>query len=473
MRRYTIIAGLGLLGICACSENIMDAIDRNPNQPTDVPVSLLLPQAAMNTVRGIGAGGTAQAAANFVEHTAVVRINPITPRNVDDSMWNATYSSLMDLAIIIERGSAGGAEEGEHTYVGIAKVLYAFALASATDMYGEMPHSQALRGSEERNPPFDEQEEMYTYLLALLDEAIVDLGQPAISDPGSHDLIFQGDTALWRATAYGLKARYLNRLSNIDPTGSAEAALEASSRSFAGPHEGFIFRQYQTSDANQNPYAAHQRSQNTWAVSTTFLQIMNEYTDAGVADDPRADLWWHTIDDEFVGAPPGRAVEDGGHVIYSSPKLQTIIAQDAEQPVMTFDELKFIEAEAHLRLGNASAAYEAYEEAVRAGLLRTGVSAAAAEAYMNQGNVLPGPDNLTLEDILTQKYMSFWLVQAEEAYADIRRTNIPDVARFVHPDGFPLRIPYPLAELDRNANAPRHINDVTIYSIPVWWAQRP
>jgi predicted RNA-binding protein with TRAM domain len=96
----------------------------------------------------------------------------------------------MDLAIIIERGSAGGAEEGEHTYVGIAKVLYAFALASATDMYGEMPHSEALLGGEQRNPPFDEQEEMYTYLLALLDEAIVDLGQPAISDPGSHDLIF-------------------------------------------------------------------------------------------------------------------------------------------------------------------------------------------------------------------------------------------------------------------------------------------
>lgn len=460
------------LAVCGCSDNVMDAIDTNPNQPTEVPVSLLLPSAAMNTVRNINGGTTSQATSNFVEHTSIVRINPLTPRQVSGSMWGTIFNSLMDLRIIIERGSEGGAQEGEYEYVGIAKVLYAFALASATDMYGEMPHSQALHGSDERNPAFDSQEEIYTYVLELLDEAVADLGRGSLTDPGNADLIFQGDTERWTETAHGLKARYHNRLSNMDPDGSAQAALAAIESSFGGPGEGFIFSQYEASNDNQNPYAAHQRGQNTWAVSTTFLDIMAEYTETDISDDPRADLWWHRIDGELVGAPPGRAVEDGSHVIYSSPSLETIIAQDADQPLLTYDELKFIEAESHLRLGDAAAAHDAYEEAVRAALLRTGVAEADAEAYMGQRGVLPGADDLTLEDVMSQKYISFWLVQAEEAFADIRRTNIPAMDRFVHPDGFPLRIPYPLDEPDRNSNAPTDINDVTIYTTPVWWGMR-
>lgn len=457
------------LAVGGCSDDVMDAIDTNPNQPTQVPVSLLLPSATMNAVRNVNGGTTSHATSNFVEHTTIVRINPLTPRQASGSMWGTVFSTLMDLKIIIERGSEGGAQQGEYTYVGIAKVLYAFALASATDMYGDMPHSHALRGSEERNPPFDSQEEIYAYVLELLDEAVVDLGRNALTNPGSADLVFQGATERWIATANGLKARYHNRLSNIDPQGSAEAALAALAASFHGPDEGFIFRRYEASEAHQNPYASHQRGSNTWAVSTTFLEIMGEYTETDVSQDPRADLWWHRIDGELVGAPPGRAVEDGGHVIYSSPSLQTIIAQDAEQPLLTFDELKFIEAEAHLRLGDAVTAHDAYEAAVRAALHRAGATEAAMETYVNQGGVLPGAAGLTLDHVMTQKYISFWLVQAEEAFADVRRTNIPDVNRFVHPDGFPLRIPYPLDEIDRNSNAPTHINDVTIYTIPVWW----
>jgi hypothetical protein len=334
-------------------------------------------------VRGINGGGTSQATSNFIEHTAIVRINPLPPQSAT-GMWGSTYSSLMDLKIIMERGSEGGAQEGEYTYVGIAKVLYAFALASATDMFGDMPHSQALQGSGERNPPFDSQEEIYNYVLNLLDEAVTDLGTSALTNPGNIDLVFQGNTDMWTKTAYALKARYHNRLSNIDPQGSAQAALEAIQQSFTGPAENFMFTHYEATNANQNPYAAQQRSQNIWAVSTTFLDILSEYTENGVEDDPRADVWWHRIEGEFVGAPPGDAVEDGSHVVYSSPSPETIIAQDAVQPMMTYDELKFIEAESHFLLNNHGAAYASYEEAVRTGMLRTCVGESDVEAYMTQ-----------------------------------------------------------------------------------------
>jgi hypothetical protein len=58
-----------------------------------------------------------------------------------------------------------------------------------------------------------------------------------------------------------------------------------------------------------------------------------------------------------------------------------------------------------------------------------------------EGNVAVGEDNLTLENIITQKYIAFWLFQPIEAYNDYRRTLIPDLNNPVSPP--PNRFPYP------------------------------
>lgn len=451
----------------SCSEDIMDEIDTNPNSPTDVPIALLLPQATANTVSAIAGGAAAQAIANFVEHTTNVRLNPLEPWNVSSSHWNSTYDGLSDLSIIIQKGSADGEEEDNYAYVGIAKVMYAYTLGSATDLFGDMPHSEALQGSLNRTPSFDSQEEIYAYLQALLDEAIADLGRASITNPENLDLIFQGNTEMWIKTAYALKARFYNRLSTIDPQQSAQNALQAIGSSFSNPGENCIFNAYQPGTANDNPYAAFQKGQNVYAVSTTFVDILNEFTDAGFTD-PRADYWLYKINEEIVGAPSGNNQSDVAHVLYSSPSLETILSDDAPLPLITYDELKFIEAEAYFRLGDTDAAYTAYQEAVSTSLLRTGIPEAETEAYMNQGSVLPGVSGLSLEHIIKQKYISFWLLQATEAYNDWRRTGIPEMR---NPEGTTLRLPYPLDEISRNPSTPDNINDVTIFTIPVWWDQ--
>jgi hypothetical protein len=85
-----------------------------------------------------------------------------------------------------------------------------------------------------------------------------------------------------------------------------------------------------------------------------------------------------------------------------------------------------------------------------------------------QTTVFPGEDALDLEHIMNQKYLSFWMFQSLEAFNDYRRTGIPEMS---NPLGTPLRLPYPVAEINRNPNTPLDINNVTIYDIPVWWAQ--
>ena len=451
----------------SCSNDTLDDIDTNPNEPTDVPISSLLPQATISTITGVAGDGAGEYAPYFIEHVTNVHVNPRRPEDVNEDVWNSTYNTLMDLQIIVDKGSEGGNEAGFYAAVGVAKVLYAYTLSVGTDFFGEMPHSEALRGSANRRPAFDEQETIYAFMQQLLDEAIADLNRESLGDIASIDLVFAGDTERWEKTAYALKARLYNRLSNVNPEQSAQNALDAISQSFTSPEDNFVFDGYLTGLTNDNPWAAVQKSQDTYAVSTTFIDLLNNFTEPDFTD-PRAERWFTKIEDEFVGAPPGEAQTDQDHTTYSAPSTETVLNDEAPQPLLTYDELKFIEAEAQWRLGSESEAYEAYQEAVRAALQRAGISEEDLETYVNQGTVFPGEENLTLEHIIGQKNISFWMFQSAEAYNDYRRTGIP--GQLNHPRGPLLRLPYPPSELNLNPNAPDNINDVTIYQIPVWWA---
>lgn len=453
--------------LLSCSDEILDEINSNPNAPTDVPISLLLPQATISTIHGVAGDGGGEFASFFVEHATNVHLNPRLPFNVNSTVWGNTYSTLKDLRAIINKGSEGGNEEGQYTAVGIAKVLYAYTLSVGTDFFGEMPHSEALQGSENRAPAFDSQETLYTVLQQLLDEAIADLAKPSVGDVGRIDLIFEGDKEMWTKTAYALKARLHNRLSNIDPLGSAQDALDALELAYTSEIEHFTFDGYLPGNTNDNPWTGWQKQEQTYAVSETFIDLLQSFNDPGFTD-PRAEKWFTKINGEFVGAPSGEAQTDLTHAIYSAPSTATVLYDDAPQPMITYDEMKFIEAEAQLRLGNAALANAAYEEAVTAALRRARIADADITAYVNQGIVFPSEGNLTLEHIIKQKNISFWMFQSIEAYNDQRRTGIPQMN---DPRGTPLRLPYPPSEVNRNPNTPPDINDVTIYERNVWWAQ--
>lgn len=461
-----LLAGVFACFLPSCSDDILDEINENPNAPTDVPISLLLPQATISTIHGVAGDGGGEYACFFVEHNTNVHLNPRLPFNVNNNVWNSTYFTLKDLRIIIEKGSEGGSEEGNYAAVGIAKILYAYTLSVGTDFFGEMPHTEALQGSEGRSPAFDDQQTIYAFLQQTLDEAIADLDRESIGEISRIDLIFEGDTEMWKKTAYALKARLYNRLSNNDPAASAQNALDALSNAYATEEEGFIFDGYLAGNTNDNPWTGWQKQEQTYAVSTTFIDLVQSFNDPGFAD-PRAERWFTKIDGEFVGAPPGESQTDLTHSIYSAPSTETVLYDESPQPMLTYDEMKFIEAEAQLRLGNLPEANAAYEEAVMAACRRAGIAEGDIDAYVSQGTVFPGEGGLTLDHIIKQKNIAFWMFQSLEAYNDQRRTGIPAMN---DPRGTPLRLPYPPSEVNRNPNTPSNINDVTIYEIPVWWA---
>src|SRR5690554_1525076 len=475
MKKLIYISIIFISGIflqTACTHDIFDEIDTDPNNPTAVEVDFILPIAQVRCVHDLLAGNGARYISSYIEHHCNVHLNAYWPDR-GTSQFNLAYTVLKDTKEIIDIGS----EQNKWVHVGIAQVIHALALSTLTDIFGDVPYTEALQGSEFRNPVYDSQESIYNNIFQILDEAIANLAKQAINTPGQTDMLLNGNVEMWTKVAWGLKARLANRLSNIDPNGSATNALNYLQNSFSSPDEILKFDKYAASGSSYtNMFSYQEQIEKCFATSLTMLNVLNSFNDPGYVD-PRAEKWFVKINGEIIGAPNGQNIPDVAHVNYSPISTVNVLYPSAPVIVLTYDELKFIEAEANMRLGNLPEANNAYKTAVEATLTRQGLTPEEIVSYTSQGNVYTDDESLTLDMIIRQKWLSFFISQPIEAYNDYRRTGIPVLHNTVENlgfqtvDGIPQRMPYPVEEIARNSNAPTDINNVTIYTRKVWWAK--
>lgn len=467
IKRFTYVIILVSL-IFSCSEDSLTEIDTNPNVVNDAPLNSLLPQLIISYSNEIvGAGAATQAGFMSEQTSGVLGFNSYTDLEGASSVaWENGYLMLNDLEFM----KAKAIENEAWTYAGIADILKAFTLTTLIDLYGDIPYSEALQ-PEIRNPVFDEHETLYPQIHKILDDAIDNLGKSDSNLPAQDDLIFNGNQVLWTKTAYGLKARIFNKLSNLDATNSAQNALSAIASSFTSAEENFSVKIYNNSLENGNPYSVAQNSQPRSAVGKVYEVMLSFTPNAIVEEDPRSIVWFSTIDGVRVAAPSGVADADFGEprldgAIYSKPLFLKSTA--ASLPILTYNELLFIEAEANLRLGNFSEAYSAYQEAVQLALEESYNFSAEAQidpadisTYLEYSEVSPGEGNLTLENVISQKYIYFFKYQWIEAYNETRKF---DFFPTTNPQGRANRMVYPISEVTRNPNTPSDVNFSTIFS---------
>lgn len=463
-----------VFGSSACDEDTLDRIDTNPNNPEDVSVNLLMPQVTINVPTAVTGVDLAWYSSVFVRHTAGVhaqlqeadRRSGLTDATLVNNVWTNIYAGVLpDLNLIIQKGSDGGSQAGNWVHVGIAKVLKAYSLSVATDAWGPVPASEAGQGVENRKPNFDRQQAVYNQIQTLLDEAIADFAKQAATNPGNQDLIYSGNVSRWVKAAYSLKARYHNRLSNINPTASATAALAAAQNGFTSAADNFTFNRYVATAIGEHPWWQERNDRGHHAVSTVFIETLQNLNDprlqAMVAPAPTPGT--------ITGAPNGTLTNDQASKLFSDPTL-LVLSPNSPMPMMTFDELKFIEAEANLRLGNTAAAFTAYQAGIRAAMIRQiNASDAAITAYLANAALPQSAATLTRADIIRQKWIAFFLFQPFEAYNDWRRTNLPAFIND-HPIAPPpVRFPYPQSEIDANNEKVPNIRGTQIFTNPIWW----
>ena len=104
--------------------------------------------------------------------------------------------------------------EGAYHYMAAADVFHAMGFMDMVDLYGEMPYTEALTANP--SPAYDDGKTIFYGCLDKLDEAIAlfSKSQEAGATPlGEGDMWCGGDPQQWIKLCYGLKARWLNKLS--------------------------------------------------------------------------------------------------------------------------------------------------------------------------------------------------------------------------------------------------------------------
>ncbi len=447
----------------------MNDIDTDPVNPLDVRIELLIPSVTAGVPYYTNGTDLGWISSVFVEYTtgtfskmrSVDRRQNINSKLANNAWLNVYTGPLKNLKIIIDKGSFGGEEEGNWKYVGIAQVLYAYTFSVVTDIWGQVPFKEALEGADGRKPAYDKQQEIYDDLHIMLDSAIVNLQKTSIQTPGEEDLIYQGKTEKWVKAAWALKARLYNHCSKRKPQESATNALNCIKNAFDSPDDDMVFSEWSGSDDinNQNPWYRHHEERGELSISKTIYDLMN-----GLRD-PRIPVYFDTakvfIFSPFIPAPNGTADEDAAGTKYSKI-AEGFLYEDVPLPMLTYEEMMFIKAEAELRLNNKPLANNAYEMALAAALERTEISDIESLYYRIQNSVSPSQEGISLRHIIQQKYIALYPYQSIEAYNDFRRTGYPSMN---NPYGTPERFPYPQNEISTNGD---NVPDVEIND-GVWW----
>jgi hypothetical protein len=219
-KKISALAMIALL-CTASSCDIFDLdVNKNPNQPSQAALNLLLTNVQLN------ASATFAAGLNDATMGFMALTTSTDDFNMNNSSWNATWNylysnPLKDLQGIIdataEQRAAGAANPH---YEGIAKVLKAYYFSLMVDLWGDVPYSDAFKGNGAEPslaPAFDDDQAIYSDLLTLLDEAVVHFDETS-PVPVNGDVMYGGDVDLWTLAANSLKLKLLVQISRKDPS---------------------------------------------------------------------------------------------------------------------------------------------------------------------------------------------------------------------------------------------------------------
>lgn len=442
----------------ACTGDF-EEMNTNPNDPVTVSPALLLPNGIQVSVdRWWGHSTRYQrlnidAAMCWIQHLARnIYINAEgdtyeIPLTVSSGTWDALYNdALVNFESMIQLARADGEFENPN-YEGVGRVMKSFTFAYMTEVFGPIPYSQALKGADavERinSPAYDSMEAIYAGLLAdlALANELLDVDGPAISG----DIMFGGDILRWKKFANSLRLKLANRQASKKQAASATIMTTILSDPDMYPvftgNDDYAFLMHSDVIGSRNKMFDVFSTRSDWNISTTLINKLLEL------DDERVRVYAEpAASGEYAGLPNG--LTDAAAATFTASTLgDRFVKPTAPSVLMTFAELKFIEAEAALKGYIAGDATVLLEEAISASFDQYGLSMPAD--YMDRLGVV------SEEVIMTQKWIALF-GQGIEAWTEYRRTGYP-VMPPPHPssvftnDGvLPTRIIYPTSEYSLN-----------------------
>ena len=420
------------LTFTSCEDFVGGDINSDPNNPPAVPITAQMASIQINIADVYGGAfsrfncmltqqveGVARQWSSFNQYTG------LTP-NRFDAAWTNVYEAILNEIKIAKANASAG---GNTRYLGVLNVLEAYTLMTAADVWDDIPFSDALNGFDTPSPTFDSQSDVYSTVYQLLNEAENLINGPeGTINPGSEDQYFGGSLANWTATINAIRARGL--LHQGDYAGAMDAAMN----SYTSASDNMSYTYPDANSAGQW-YRFNRDRTGDLEFHPTIRGMMTDLVDTFRLK--RYDVTFNT----------------------SHPYLVPTF----DQELITYREMQFIIAECALRTGTGDA-HTAYLNGIRASFARSGASDANYDEYVSRDMVDPGSGGLTLEHVMTQKYIGLFL--QPEVYNDFRRTGIPALTP-VSGTAVPVRWDYPSNEYLFNSNLDE--GSVDIFTDRVGW----
>ncbi len=468
MKKVIVLFIIAAVGISSCQKGFLSNLQNNPNSPTSSAATpqLVLP-GTLTSIINITNGTSYQSEAAWMGYwnyapgySFVSSVQNYVLSSGGPEHWDDYYGVLANLNFIISETS----DPKQANYNAIANILEAVCFKGLVDNYNNVPYTQALKGSGNFSPSYDNGSDIYDSLVAKLDAAIssiqANLGNSDVSVPASDDIMFTGNMNQWLVLANTIKLKLLVQEAAVTSK-AAYLSSEAASTASVG---------YLTSDALVNPgYSASQPSP-MWggfgvtpsgAIAGSFTFIVGNETAIDFykqSNDPRLGYFYCqrgqnptnpsystvslplTNNDylaNYLGSQNSLPAPGGSGI---GPGLAQGPTQSAV--FMLAAESYFIQAEATVRgwlAGGASAAQTLYQKGITASFeyLNVGGSTASADTYAatyyGQANTsfvtfpTSASSDSLIHTIITQKWAALNGISTVEAFNDWRRTFDPNM----------------------------------------------
>jgi len=454
------------IGISACDSGFQQ-LNNNPNSPTHAPAKLVIPDVEhdmawelYNTNMNLYVG------AIWVQYYAKIQyadedLYNLTARlGMIDNNWDYTYVRIAkNLQNILDAAK----KANDKNLIGVATILDVYNFQNSTDMWGDIPYSEALGGDADTpniQPKFDSQKAIYTDLISRLKTAIANMDVGGTLPFSSQDLVYGGDVAKWQKFGNSLLLRLYMRMSKADPA-TAKAGVQSILNSNAPIFESnddnaaFAF----AANPYNNPVNDQARTRQDFMISTTALNMLEQY------NDPRISVYAAPVVDKdardsLVNATgyPYQGVRNGVKsqqipLSAASPFGAYFNAPACPGWLMTYPEVMFIKAEAIQRGWISGDAAQAYDDAITASMhmytqdrldavlgsfpgdaaytkqgfskadFPTGITDQQIQDYLSQTGVAYDPAK-GLQQIATQKWLALF-GQGFEGWTEWRRLRYP------------------------------------------------
>ncbi|PWD97557.1 SusD/RagB family nutrient-binding outer membrane lipoprotein [Marinilabilia rubra] len=507
----TIITVITLIFSAGC-EDYLD-VNKDPNVLSDIPDSkALLPGAQIGIGNQLMGWDFGFAGAYWVQYwtqnytaSQFKALCEYRETSFEDTYEELTAGVLNDLKRIKMMSDN---DQGRGKYF-VAEALSLFTWQIVTDVWGDVPYFEALRGSEGiDSPEFDAQKEIYADLISRIN-TLLEMDLTDASLDGHFDFIFSGDLSKWRLFANSLKLKLMLRLSETEGYNNAEVLSFVENNEFLTSESAKIDES--TWDDGQEGKRHPMREFEAGGASNLSTNVIGCKTFVDYLQqnaDPRLNTVFSPAGGGFEGAFFGDfdSKEDSdadGTIDEEEAYCEADFAGDMDLILMSAWEVNFNIAEVYVRAGENEMAGDYYEAGVMSSLEQHGISnTEILEENSDNEEVNPGYamwHDMEKEEGIRQIAMQRWVASANyqhlEAFLERNRNKYPSVNdiniaadRQYANNNFPVgqltvsvngraktngQLPaspiYPSDVLTRNVNAPGQKTDLLE---KVWWNQK-